>query len=90
MIPGPKKHMFRHKNRVNTFSKTFKSEFQIFHTRVCHLVVIVNISATTGPIWKKFFAGWSVRQALSIKWLTDSFPEVGYKNAQIFFWIIAE
>ena len=32
-----------------------KSKFKNFHTRVCLLVVIVNISATTGPARKKIF-----------------------------------
>ena len=33
--------------------KLVKSKFKNFHTRVCHLVVNINISATTEPIWKK-------------------------------------
>ena len=31
-------------------------KFKFFHTRVCHLVVTFDISATTGPIQKSFFA----------------------------------
>ena len=65
--------------------KLEKSKLKIFRTCISHLVVTFNISATTGPIKKKTLPGYSVRQPLSIKWLIDSYPEVGYKNAQIFF-----
>ena len=34
--------------------KLVKSKLKIFHTRVSHLVVTFNISATTGPITKNF------------------------------------
>ena len=34
--------------------KLVKSKFKVFRTRICHLVVTINILATTGPIWKIF------------------------------------
>ena len=55
------------KTKLIPLVKLVKSKLKIFHTRVCHLVVTFNISATTGWIKKIFFAGRSVRQPLSIK-----------------------
>ena len=41
------------KIKLISLVKLVKSTLKIFYTRVCHLVVILNISATTGPIQKK-------------------------------------
>ena len=41
------------KTKSVTLVKLVKSKFKIFHTRVCRLVVTLNISATTEPVWKQ-------------------------------------
>ena len=64
--------------------KLIKSKFKNFHTRVYHLVVTINISATTESIKKKFCRLISTPASIYMMFI-DSFPEVGYKYAQIFF-----
>ena len=74
------------KTKSIPLEKLVKSKFRIFHTRICYLVVTLKyLSNHWADLKKKFCRFGLVRQPLCIKWLTDSFPEVGYKNAQIFF-----
>ena len=54
MIPCPQSMYLDTKVKSIPLVKLVKSKSKNFHTRVCHVVVTINISATTGPIKKKF------------------------------------